>query len=109
MKRLQPNVSGFTLSDDQILQTIADCRRESKYLLDPHGAIGYATLKQHCQPGQRGVFLETAHPIKFAPTMVKALGQELHMPDFAAGLMSREKVSEKIGKGYEEFRDFLSR
>ncbi len=101
------DVSGFTLSDDQILQTIADCRRESKYLLDPHGAIGYAALKQHCKPGQRGVFLETAHPIKFAPTMSKALGQELHMPGFVTDLMKREKVAEKIGKGYGEFREWL--
>lgn len=103
------DVSGFTLSDDQILQTIADCRRESKYLLDPHGAIGYAALKQHCQPGQRGVFLETAHPIKFAPTVAKALGQELHMPGFVTDLMNREKVAQQIGKEYGEFRDFLSR
>lgn len=103
------DVSGFSLSDEQILQTIADCRRESRYLLDPHGAIGYAALKEHCQPGQRGVFLETAHPIKFAPTMAKALGQELHMPGFVTDLMNRKKVAEKIGKGYGEFRGFLSR
>lgn len=101
------DVSGFVLSDEEILQTIANCRRESRYLLDPHGAIGYAALKEHCKPGQRGVFLETAHPIKFAPTMAKALGQELHMPGFVTDLMNQEKVAQKIGKGFEEFREWL--
>lgn len=103
------DVSGFTLSDAQILQTIADCKRDTGYTLDPHGAISYAGLKQNLTPGQKGVFLETAHPIKFAPTMAKALGTELPMPDFAADLMTHTKVSEKIGKGYEEFREFLRR
>lgn len=103
------DVSGFSLTDVQILQTIADCKRETGYTLDPHGAISYAGLKQNLKPGQKGVFLETAHPIKFAPTMAKALGEELPMPDFATDLMTRSKISEKIGKGYEEFREFLSR
>lgn len=104
---IKEDVRGFTLSDEEILQTIADCRRESRYLLDPHGAIGYAALKEHCKPGQRGIFLETAHPIKFAPTMAKALGQELHMPGFVTDLIKREKVADKIGKGFEEFREWL--
>ncbi|GAB5523047.1 MAG: threonine synthase [Roseivirga sp.] len=106
-KAITADVSGFSLSDEQILQTISDCRREDRYLLDPHGAIGYAGLKALCQPGQRGVFLETAHPIKFAPTMAGALGQELHVPSFAADLMNRSKVAQKIGKGYGEFREWL--
>ncbi|GAB5523045.1 MAG: hypothetical protein Roseis2KO_09170 [Roseivirga sp.] len=51
--------------------------------------------------------METTHPIKFAPTMAKALGQELHIPGFAADLMSRNKIAEKIGKGYGEFKEWL--
>jgi threonine synthase len=104
---IRADVSGFSLSDDEILQTISDCKQETGYLLDPHGAIGYAGLKQTLKPEQKGVFLETAHPIKFAPTMAKALGEELPMPDFAADLMTKEKESEKIGKGYDGFRDWL--
>ena len=57
--------------------------------------------------GQKGVFLETAHPIKFAPIMAKALGEELTMPDFAAELMTKEKSARKIGKGYDSFTNVL--
>ena len=35
--------------------------------------------------------------------MAEALGEELPMPDFASELMTREKISKKIGKEYEEF------
>lgn len=106
-KSITADVKGFSLSDDEILRTIADCKRETGYLLDPHGAIGYAGLKENLKPGQKGVFLETAHPIKFAPTMAKALGEELPMPDFATELMTKEKASQQIGKGYKEFREWL--
>lgn len=39
------------------------------------------------QARTKGVFLETAHPIKFAPTMAMALEEGLTVPDFAADLM----------------------
>ena len=100
---LTKDVTGFDLDDESILQTIRQCQSDTGYLLDPHGAIGYAGLKEKLKPGQTGVFLETAHPIKFAPTMTKALGEEMAMPDFATALMTQEKSARKIGKGYEEF------
>lgn len=104
---LKNDVEGFSLTDREILQTIAQCQAESNYLLDPHGAIGYAGLKQRLKPGQTGVFLETAHPIKFAPTMAKALDKPLPMPDFAQDLMTKKKEAKKIGKGYKEFVECL--
>jgi len=104
---LKKEVTGFSLTDAEILETIAQCKEATGYLLDPHGAIGYAGLKQQLKPGQKGIFMETAHPIKFAPTMAKALGEELTMPDFASDLMTRQKETKKMGKGYEGFRDYL--
>ena len=105
---LKKEVKGFSLGDKEILQTIADCQERNNYTLDPHGAIGYAGLKQKLKPGQKGVFLETAHPIKFAPTMAKALGQEMEMPAFANDLMTKQKSAQKIGKGYGEFVEVLT-
>lgn len=104
---LKNDVDGFSHNDKEILETIAQCKTDTGYVLDPHGAIGYAGLKKHLYPGQKGVFLETAHPIKFAPTMTKALGEELAMPEFATDLMTREKSAKKIGKGYEGFKATL--
>ena len=106
---LTKEVRGFTLADHEILETIARCKAHTGYVLDPHGAIGYAGLKKHLKPGQKGIFLETAHPIKFAPTMNQALGEVLPIPDFASELMTRKKVSKKIGKEYEEFVESISK
>lgn len=101
------DVSGFTLHDKEILQTIRTCKEQTDYLLDPHGAIGYAGLGEKLKIDQPGVFLETAHPIKFTPVMEEALGQTLDLLDFAQELMKKEKRSKLIGKSYEEFSTFL--
>ena len=93
---LKKDVKGFRMGDEQILKTIKACYEENGYMLDPHGAIGYEGLKQMMKSGQKGVFLETAHPIKFSPVMEEALDQTLDLPDFASELMAREKESIKI-------------
>ena len=78
-------------------------------MLDPHGAIGYAGLKERLKIDQQGVFLETAHPIKFAPVMEKALGEKLEMPEFAEDLMLKQKKSTKMSSEYSEFKNLLKR
>lgn len=101
------DVKGFKLDDAQILETIKACKMETNYILDPHGAIGYAGLKENLKRGQKGVFLETAHPIKFAPVMSKALGENIKTPDFVGDLMTKNKRSTEIGKGFQEFCSVL--
>jgi len=59
-------ISGTCYSDDQILDTISNCKARNGYLLDPHGACGYRALKEQLTKGEKGVFLATAHPAKFA-------------------------------------------
>ena len=44
-------------------------RQDEHYLLDPHGACGFRALQEGLQPGETGVFLETAHPAKFKDTV----------------------------------------
>lgn len=104
---LTKDVSGFTFSDKEILGTIKKCYSETGYMLDPHGAIGYAGLKEKLKIDQSGVFLETAHPIKFAPVMEKALGQKLEMPEFASDLMNKKKSAVRISSRMEDFRSHL--
>ena len=61
-------ISGETYTDDQIRETVQLTYDETGYLLDPHGACGYRALSENLQPGEVGVFLETAHPAKFLHT-----------------------------------------
>jgi threonine synthase len=106
LEDIRSEIKGFSLADDQILATLQDCWQQNHYLLDPHGAIGYAGLKQQLQPGQVGVFLETAHPIKFEPTIKLALGDNVEL-EALTELMGRTKQSLKISKAFEDFKAYL--
>ena len=58
-------------------------------------------------PNAIGVFLETAHPIKFLDVVEPALGVTLPLPTQIESVMNKEKVSVKISS-YEELKAFLN-
>ena len=66
-------ISGTTYTDEQIRESVKACWQQTGYLLDPHGACGYRALEEGLQPGETGVFLETAHPAKFLQTVEASL------------------------------------
>ena len=70
--------------------------------------MGYLGLVEYLEdhPGHTGIFLETAHPIKFRETVETCLDQELELPLQIRGLLDREKVFSDIGT-YEELREAL--
>ena len=106
---LKDLVSCYSIDDEETKQVIAEVRDHFQYLPDPHGAVAYASLKRYLSSHQddKGIFLETAHPIKFFDVMEPLIGTEIKMPESLHGLMEKEKVSTKIKTYYTEFKDFL--
>lgn len=74
-----------------------------------YNAVGYLGLKKELKniPNAIGVFLETAHPIKFLDVVEPALGVTLPLPTQIESVMDKEKVSVKI-KTYEELKAFFA-
>ena len=58
------------------------------------------------QPNSVGVFLETAHPIKFLDTVEPLLDLKLPIPTQIESVLHKDKVSVKIST-YEDFKTFL--
>ncbi|MDO5447711.1 MAG: threonine synthase [Prevotellaceae bacterium] len=101
------DISGCSYKDSQIADTICECLRETGYQLDPHGACGYRALKEHLQPGETGVFLETAHPAKFKDTVERITGMEIEIPERLAAFMKGTKQSIAMSKDFADFKAFL--
>jgi threonine synthase len=102
------DITGTTFSDEQISETIAEVYTSLGYLLDPHGAVGYRALKEKLQPGQKGIFLETAHPAKFTETMESIIGKgNIPLPGKLQEFMKGEKRTIPISADYETFRSYL--
>ena len=62
------------------LATIQDVHKRFHEMIDTHTADGVKVAREHVQAGVPMIVLETALPIKFAATIVEALGQEPSRP-----------------------------
>lgn len=85
-------VSGKSTHADR-LATIRDTFQRFGVMIDTHTADGLKVARQHLNPGVPMVVLETALPIKFAETIVEALGRE---PDRPAKFEGIEKLPKRV-------------
>jgi threonine synthase len=68
------------------LATIQDVHKRFHEMIDTHTADGVKVAREHVQAGVPMIVLETALPIKFAATIVEALGQEPPCPSKFDGI-----------------------
>jgi len=106
---LKNKLSSYSISDDDTLATIKEVYEQNNYLLDPHGAVGYLALKKYlaANPSKKGIFLETAHPVKFPDAVEKITGKEIELPLFIKDIMTRQKKSTKMKAEYNELKNYL--
>ncbi len=104
---IKAEISGFTYTDEQIAQTLADVYRQRGYLLDPHGAVAYRSLQEGLQPGEVGVMLETAHPAKFKSVVDSIIGEDIDIPQRLAAFMENPKQSVRMPSAFGPFKQYL--
>ena len=106
---LAKNLSSYSISDEETMATIKEVYERAKYLLDPHGAVGYLSLKRFLEkhPGKKGIFLETAHPVKFPEAVEEATGRKIDLPSSINSIMGLEKKSLVIKPEFESLKNFL--
>ena len=105
---LTDKLEAVSISDETTAATMREVYERYGYILDPHGAIGYRALADYLdhQPEQRGIFLETAHPVKF-DSVNEIIGTQGAIPAALSELFSGEKVSIEIGNDYDALREIL--
>ncbi|GGD41812.1 threonine synthase [Muriicola marianensis] len=106
--RLEQNLSSYSFTDSETKSAMTRLFKQYDYVADPHGAVGYLGLKKYMEthPETDGVFLETAHPVKFLDVVRSTLHIEIPLPRQIREVMDREKVSVPL-QTYDELRDFL--
>ena len=101
------HISGYSYTDEQIVDVIDKLYRENGYLLDPHGATGYLALKEGLKEGEIGIFLETAHPAKFKETVESSINQPVNVPETLRKFTSRQKQSVKLPATFSALKRYL--
>ncbi|GAB7256154.1 threonine synthase [Polaribacter sp. OB-PA-B3] len=99
--------SSYSFSDDETKATMKEIYKNSGYVADPHGAVGYLGLKKHgLKESEFGVFLETAHPVKFLDVVEETLPVKVEIPSQIKKIINNKKVALKISN-YQDLRVFL--
>jgi threonine synthase len=116
-------LAAFSLDDEGTLAAIQACRQDAGYVLDPHGAVGYAAWKDILARGAEqplrwmpavadgsaaGIVLETAHPAKFGDTVKKACGVEPEIPERLKKVLALPDRAEDLPGDYGAFKEWLS-
>ncbi|WP_166384032.1 threonine synthase [Polaribacter sp. 11A2H] len=107
LKALKTAFSSYSFSDDETRATMKEIYANSGYVADPHGAVGYLGLKKHgLKENEFGVFLETAHPVKFLDVVEETLPVKVAIPEQIKKVINNKKVAYKAST-YQDLKDFL--
>ena len=106
---LKNRMSSCSISDEETSNTLKDVYLKNKYLLDPHGAVGYLALQRYLKdhPAQKGIVLETAHPVKFYDVVEPIIGEKVPIPEAIQQQLLQEKKSVKIAADVDILKEFL--
>jgi len=102
-------ITGYSISDAATTACIQRVYETNCYLLDPHGAVAFQALENYisAHAGQKGIFLATAHPVKFPDVIKKVLGFDPLLPDAAKELFSKKPISFDMDPIYSHLKSWL--
>ncbi len=100
--------SSYSFTDDTTKKTMKEVYENTGYISDPHGAVGYLGLQKYgLTENDFGVFLETAHPVKFLDVVESTLPVKVEIPAQIKSVLGKEKVALKIAT-YEDLKGYLN-
>ena len=105
-KDLSKIMSSYSFDDIETLKMVKNVYEDKNYVLDPHGAVGYLGLKKYLSinPEKIGIFLETAHPIKFSKDVEEVIKIKLDIPEEINKILLKEKKYIDIDD-YSDFKE----
>jgi threonine synthase len=109
---VRKNIDSTSHNDEETRKTIKEVYDACRYILDPHGAVGYAALKDYLAMVQEadqipGIIFETAHPAKFKDIVDDILSVNIPLPESLEKFMNRPKTAVKITADYTSFKAYL--
>lgn len=106
---LKKVLSSCSVTDAATKDTLQKVYKNEGYLLDPHGAVGYWALQQYLQnnTSEKGIVLETAHPVKFYDVVEPVIGEAVSIPVAVQQQLVLQKNSTKIAAEVGLLKAFL--
>ena len=107
---LKKIISGYSFDDFSTKLSMKILNDKYSYICDPHSTIGYLGLQKFLEENQiknfNGIFLSTAHPIKFKKIVEESIGSKIEYPHSILKIFEKKKISQNIST-YEELKEIL--
>tara|TARA_R110002167_G_scaffold48226_7_gene142497 strand:+ start:364 stop:1665 length:1302 start_codon:yes stop_codon:yes gene_type:complete len=105
---LAQNLSSYSFTDAQTREAMKELYLNANYVADPHGAVGYLGLKKYMMTHKDtyGIFLETAHPVKFLDVVEQTIDKKMEIPPQIQKVMDKEKKFSNIST-YQDLKTYL--
>jgi threonine synthase len=100
-------LSGKSIHADRLV-TIRDTFGRFGVMIDTHTADAVKVAREHLQPGVPMIVLETALPIKFAATIVEALGRAPERPVKFEGIEARPRRVTRMAADAEAVKAYIA-
>ncbi|MGZ3850589.1 MAG: threonine synthase [Flavisolibacter sp.] len=109
MKKVKESVLAVSVGDAATKETMHQVYAAHDYVLDPHSAVAYRALEDYLDenPGDKGILVSTAHPVKFPETVEEQIGRPIDHPQLAA-LRNRPLFKIKMANDYARLKEYLS-
>jgi len=110
LQAIRRDIWGCSFSDEETLRVMHDVEQHHGYVLDPHtavGVLGWQSFAKQNPPTTQGIVLATAHPAKFADTVVRAIGIRPEMPERLTAYLDRTKKSIPFPNRFSDLQEFL--
>jgi len=107
--KLKKEFSSYSFTDDETKKAMLQIKQNSNYIADPHGAVGYLGLKKFIDENTKdiqGIFLETAHPVKFLDVVEPIINGSIKLPKQIKKVIKKKKIAIKISS-YKQLKQFL--
>ncbi len=105
-RAIKSALSAVSISDAITEITMREVYEQCNYILDPHGAVAYRALTDDLNDNETGIFLETAHPIKF-DSVSQILDIEIEVPEDIAELAQRQRASIEVKNSFDAVREII--
>ena len=98
-EEFKANVSSWSVSDDEIRETIKKVYEETGYILCPHTACGEKVRRDHFEDVGT-IVVSTAHPAKFETIVEPLIGKTVAVPENLYKIAQKESKAKEIAADY---------
>jgi len=102
-------LTSYSISDGDTRSIIKLFLESNNYLLDPHGAVGYLALQKYLNqhPDLQGIFLETAHPVKFYDVVEPIIQSKIELSDSIREILSKPSLGSRLHSNFTSLKGYL--